>query len=481
MADVFQHQPRGRLDVDLFGGDADCFHQLPGIRSCPIGGAETRHGIAADDGARQAERVAGARRHQQRMRAVEPARNADDQRLGISRFDPADEGRNLNVERLVTILVQLALPVGHEGEAANRTVEADVPARRFVIEADGAIPVLGPAGGFGGIVEGLHPHPFVEDALAIDIGHAQFRLTVEANAFHHQFAKLVDHPLPVPGEVRGALAMAAGRIGIGTNRARGTGAAEQMALVRFADDDVGGGKIEDERRTRQRRHGSGLGRRPEIFADLHAEDETGDGRMREEEIGSEWNLLSARADGEADAVAAMREPALLVIFPVIWQEALGHHAEHCAAADRQSTIVDAAIAPQRRADHEHCRNVAARLRYSRDFGIDRVEQRVLQMKIVERVRGKAQFGIEQHIDMTSRRALRLVEYPARIIRDVRRSHLRRAGRHTHETVSVQVEKGVAGAVGHICRHLRAVEAGQRVGAIRRRFGRESPARVCRCR
>ena len=203
--------------------------------------------------------------------------------------------------------------------------------------------------------------------------------------------------------------------------------------------------------------------------------------MREEKIGPERNLLSAGADGEADAIAAMREPALLVIFPVIGQKALGHHAEHFAATDRERTIVDAAIAPQRRADHEHCRNVAACLRYGRDFGVDRVEQRVLQVKIVERVGRQAQFGIEQHIDMTGRRALCLVENTARIIGDVRRSYLRRAGRHSHETVSVQVEKGVAGAVGHVCRHLRAVEAGQRVGAIRRRFGRESPARVCRWR
>ena len=240
MTDILEHQPCGGLDVDLLGRDADRLHQFPGVRARSFGRTETGHRVSTDRAARQAKRVAGPRRHQQGMGTVEPARNTDDERFGIGGLDAADECRHLYIERLVTVIVQFALTIGNEGKAADRPFEADVPAIGFMVEGDKAIPVFGPSSGLGCIVEGLHPHPLIEDALAIDVSDAQFGLAVEAHAFDHQLAQFVDHPLPVPGEVRGALAIAAGRIGICADRARGTGAAEEMPFVRFADHDVGG-------------------------------------------------------------------------------------------------------------------------------------------------------------------------------------------------------------------------------------------------
>ncbi len=74
----------------------------------------------ADHRSVQPHLVASSRRHDQRVGAVEPAGNADDQAFGLRRLHPPHQPVDLDVERFVTIFVQFPLPIGHEGEPANR-------------------------------------------------------------------------------------------------------------------------------------------------------------------------------------------------------------------------------------------------------------------------------------------------------------------------------------------------------------------------
>src|SRR3546814_5552095 len=52
MTDIFEHSLGGRLDVDLFGGDAKRRHQLPSIALGRVAGREAWKGEAHDIGAR---------------------------------------------------------------------------------------------------------------------------------------------------------------------------------------------------------------------------------------------------------------------------------------------------------------------------------------------------------------------------------------------------------------------------------------------
>ena len=79
MADIFEHGGGCGADVDFFRGDPHRLHQLPRIGFGVIGSAEAGHGVAADGGARQAQLVARLGRNDQRVGAVQPARNADHQ------------------------------------------------------------------------------------------------------------------------------------------------------------------------------------------------------------------------------------------------------------------------------------------------------------------------------------------------------------------------------------------------------------------
>src|SRR3546814_6783378 len=87
MTDIFEHSLGGRLDVDLFGGDAKRRHQLPSIALGRVAGREAWKGEAHDIGARPLKAVHRFRRDDESMGGIEAARNTDDDLLGASRSE----------------------------------------------------------------------------------------------------------------------------------------------------------------------------------------------------------------------------------------------------------------------------------------------------------------------------------------------------------------------------------------------------------
>ena len=164
--------------------------------------------------------------------------------------------------------------------------------------------------------------------------------------------------------------------------------------------------------------------------------------MGEDQIGAERHAFPAHRDIQPDTLTPMREPAFLVEFAVIGQVALGHRPQQPAATHHQRAIVDPAVAPQRSPDHQHGRDGAAGIEYLRQVILDCIEQRGLQVQIVECVGRQAQLGIEQQVDMLRARLLRLLDNALRIIGDIGGADLRGAGRDAHEAVRMQVVKAL---------------------------------------
>jgi hypothetical protein len=50
---------------------------------------------------------------------------------------------------------------------------------------------------------------------------------------------------------------------------------------------------------------------------------------------------------------AWREPAILVIFPIVGEETFRHHAEDDAPRDDHSAVVERPVVLHRRANHQH--------------------------------------------------------------------------------------------------------------------------------
>ena len=217
--------------------------------------------------------------------------------------------------------------------------------------------------------------------------------------------------------------------------ARARRAHQQPAVLRAGDRDRGAGEVGQHRgagqgRVRARRH-----RHPHVLADLDVQHEPGHvggpedaGRCR-----TAPPPRRRRIDSPS-LVVARGEPARLVELPVGRQVRLGRDAEHAAAVDHDRAVVEPVALAQRRADDEHRAQVAARRDHVARWPQDRVEQRVLQDQVVDRVAAQAQLGEDRDRDALVVARPRLRRAPSRRWPPGRRPRRHRAGRDPGEPV-----------------------------------------------
>ena len=394
---VGQHLARGGADVDLRAGDAQRVHQSPGIALGRLAGGEAGESEAQDRGPRQSDAVGRLGRHDQRVRRIEPARHADHQRLRTGRDHALGQPLDLDVERLVTIGVELLGRVGDEGEAADVADQADVGGAGAVLEGDAAEACLRMAGECRGVVERAEAQPLLRDPFQVDVTQHYLRIVAEARRLGDQLAQLVNHPLAVPGEIGGALARSGGGVDVGADRAHRLRGAQQLALARLADRDVRCRQVAAHQRARQRAQRRRRGGGPVILADFGVEYEVGEVGRGEDQVGAERRLLPGDRDRQPGQPVAAREPALLVIFAVVGQECLGHHAQHATARDRDRAIVEAPGAWQRRADQQHRGELRARRDHLGQRGLGRGVCCRLQVEVVDGVGTDVEFGKDQQV------------------------------------------------------------------------------------
>ncbi len=381
----------------------------------------------------------------------EPARDADHHVRAARGFEAAAQAFHLDVEGLIAVLVEMRPAVRDIGKAADRTDQADVREARPMLEEHVAEGRRGDPDLLGHVVEGLHPHTLAENATGVDVGDADLRLQRKTLRFGQEVAELVDHPLAIPGEVGGALAGAGGRVGVGGGGARRLRATKHVALVGLADGDVRGREVREDRgacqRARRRRRDGG----PEVLADLHVEDEAVEVARVEDQVAPERYLLAAHPDRLPEDVAAVGEPALLVVLPVVGQEALRDDAEQPAASDGQGAVVEATRMPQRCTDQEDRRQIGGRRGDVTDGGLRRVEERGLQVEVVDGVGGDTEFGKDRQVHPCRVRAPGFLENGVAIVADIRRPHARCACRYPDEAMPMHGHEVFAAiVVVHAC-------------------------------
>ena len=120
MADIAEHLVGGGADIDLGAGDAECLYQAPGVRLRLGARREAGQRIGEHIAARQAEPVHHPRRDDQRLRRIEPARDADHQLLEAGRGEPLRQPLDLDVVGLVAIIGEHRRIGRHEREALDR-------------------------------------------------------------------------------------------------------------------------------------------------------------------------------------------------------------------------------------------------------------------------------------------------------------------------------------------------------------------------
>ena len=167
----------------------------------------------------------------------------------------------------------------------------------------------------------------------------------------------------------------------------------------------------------------------------------------EEKVGAERYRLAVEVEHEAGKAGAAREPALLVIFAVVGKEGLGHDAEHPAAVDGDSAIVEAAVADDCGAEEQERLQVGAGVADGADCVERRALLRRLQVQVVDRVAGEVEFGEDDHVATLGIGGAGERDRGPRVRRGVADAGGRGGARDADHALAVEREEGMGHAGG----------------------------------
>ncbi len=157
----------------------------------------------------------------------------------------------------------------------------------------------------------------------------------------------------------------------------------------------------------------------------------------EQQVHPERGGLAAHGDLAAPDACARSEIAALVELAVVGQISLGDDAEDAAAVDHHRRVVEPARASQGRADDQHRKQFAAGVGDRGDPCFDRIQHRILQQQLVQRIGRDAEFR-EHHHGRAGRIPLAgQLQRRLDVERRIGRLHARHGRRDADELVAVQ--------------------------------------------
>jgi hypothetical protein len=229
-------------------------------------------------------------------------------------------------------------------------------------------------------------HAFLSQPFQVDVGADQPCTAGKALRFGEHLTVLTNQGMTVPGEIRRGLTVACCGIEIGGNAFGRLAGTEQPAVIGFATRHVAGGQIAKNARACKRGVATGWNRHPQVLADLGMYDEVRITAGNEQHIGAERRAVTRKFDLRGQALPSAAVLTFFIELAVIRQIALWHDAEQRAAMNDQGAIEQFLLAAHRRTDNEQRPQAAAAGEQAFHRQLDRVQQRVLLHKIVDRVR-----------------------------------------------------------------------------------------------
>ena len=332
-----------------------------------MGGAEAGHGHGQHIAGGAAQLFHGADGYQQSEAAVQTARDADDRRLGVGMLEALGEAVGLHFQDQLTALGPAALVVGDERRGVYPAGELRLGEGK--VEIDGQIPLS--AGLEAGVARPLRLHP-----LAV-----QLRLSpaaLEGRRLGEEGAVLGDEVVAGEDHVLGALAVAGRSVQVAAEQAGGLVRHQRPAVLGLADRLIAGRKVRNDGGTGQRVEGGGGQSAPQVFADLHAQNEAGHLAAAEEQGRTERHLLPADCY-RLYLSAARGELALFVELAVVGQVGLGDKAQQTPAAEDGGAVVQLATHQQRQAHEDHDIQLPAGVQH----GLQGVQRALLQRALQE--------------------------------------------------------------------------------------------------
>ncbi len=349
----------GRMSISRCGR-AHRLHQPPRLVERAPAGREARHRVRENVRARQPHHVHRPRADDQRLRRVEPARDADHHALGAHRLQALHQAVHLDVVHLLAARVARRRIGRDVGEPLVAPLERELAiGRQLGGEPHGAElrHLVGMAP--DRLAEAVLAHAVLRDPVEIDVRGDELRAVGEAVRLGEQRPVLVDEPVAVPGEIGGRFAEAGGAVEIRGEAARRLVRAELAPVAVLADDDVRRREVQQHGRARERRVRRRRDRRPQVLADLGVEGEERLVLELEHEARAERDvLLAEEIDRGARRHVAGRELPQLVELAVVRQIGLRRHAEDAPAVHDHRAVEEQAVDDERHADDRDHRDLA---------------------------------------------------------------------------------------------------------------------------
>ena len=370
MAEIAQHLPGGRPDVQLLLRHAERGHEGDGVGLGGLARGEAGQGVAEDAVARAAEQVHRLGGDDQGVGGVEPARDADHDRAGRRWRAGAGPGRRPGC----------CSPRSNRPRAAPDRRERTGTARpggagRDRPRAGARVKAMrrnGPAWRRALSSKRAHLQPLLPQHAEVDIGGGHDGRLREAFGFRQQRAVLVDAGLAVPRQVGGGLASAGGGVEVGGEAAGGLGAAEQVAGLGAADGDRAARQVGEHGGTGQGGLRAGWDGDPDVLAHLGVDGEAGQVRGGfEQQVGAEGHGLAGEGEGLARDAVTGGEMAALVELAVVGQVDFRHGAQDAAAVEGEGGVEQAAAVDERGADEKQREQGFALLRPARPAPVRR--------------------------------------------------------------------------------------------------------------
>ena len=432
MPDVGEVLAHGGGDADFAQLSAHGTGELTGVVVGAVRSAEAGHGHRDDAVARKSQQVEGAHGHEQGERGVQAAREADHRAARVRVRKTLGEAVSLNGKDVLAAL-RAAGGVGrHEGVRVHPACERGLAGGGIGTQREGHSDVAQLLRRRGAL-EGGHARALGHEEADVDLRDGA--AVAEGLALREQATILGHEVVPGEDEVLRGLARAGARVDVAAEQARALAGHEAAAVVRLADDGVGGAQVADQRGAGLRVRDRGRRGNPEVLADLRRDHELGELQAGEEQVGAHGHVLLVR-DGDGDGVdGAGDEVAPLVELVVGGDVGLGHKAEDHAARDGGGAVVELAARAHGHAHEQQRVEVCRGGGKVGEAGVGGADEGILPEEVLAGVAGERELG--KHDDdsavllgsLTYRRHAGL-----HVEGDVRDPHLRRHRRDLDEPV-----------------------------------------------
>ena len=383
LADVLEVDLHRPADVDGLEGAAQPLGQQYRVGLGAVGGAEAGHGDGDDVGGGAAEHLHGHRRDEDGQGGVQAAGEAHHRRLGVGVLQPLLEPQGGHVQDLVAPLRPVGLVLGDEGGGGDGPGQVGVA--QVQVKADPPQALLLRQG-----LEGIQPLPLGAQAVHVDLADGE---AGGKALLGEEDAVFGDHVVASEDQVGGGLPLPGVGVDVAAQQPARLPRHQGAAVGGLAHRLVGGGEVEDEGGARPGRPDGGGLRRPQVLADLHADDQPGQLGAVEEVAVRQADLLAAQGEGDLRSGAG-GEPAPLVELAVVGQMGLGHQAQDLALVEDGGAVVELAVpgVPDGQADGGDHVQVLGGLQDGPEPFLSTPEQGGLEEKVPAGVAGEAQLG-----------------------------------------------------------------------------------------